>query len=50
LLYLQRLCRKCCGGDPNGIDKQHHQGRHLVGDEMGHVTAEEDDDFEDRMI
>ena len=49
LLYIQRLFRKCCGGDPNGIDKQ-HQGRQLVGEDMGHVTSDDDDDFEDRML
>lgn len=48
LLYLQRLCRKYCGNDPNGIDKTH--GRHLVGDEMGHMTSDDEDDFEDRML
>ena len=46
LLWLQRQWRKYCSR--NGMEK--HNGRHLVGDEMGHATSDDEDDMEDRML
>lgn len=46
LLWLQRQWRKYCSR--HGTEK--HNGRHLVGDEMGHVTSDDEDDLEDRML